>query len=171
MYSVHNLHTLCWIPVCTALENRFTELRPSEITLMNSVDQAQGLKLIIHRHTDTHTYRLFIIRNRSASRLCDLKNSVNSGHLVPWHHTQAARTKIRLTQPSWTWAGAELGNTLRWTDLNICWICRLAQLILSLAQLSPSLFLYFCIKSILGLMKNKLGLSCAKLRSSYGYLC
>ena len=43
--SVHNLHTLC-------CRTGLSELRLSEITLMNRVDQSQGSKLsITHRHT------------------------------------------------------------------------------------------------------------------------
>ena len=51
----------------SVLQNRFTELRPSEITLMNRVDQSQGSKLSF---THTHTqFPYVVIASLKAVRL------------------------------------------------------------------------------------------------------
>jgi hypothetical protein len=52
VYTVHNLHTLV-----SVLQNWFTELRPSELTLMNHVDQSQGSKCVTGQESLTHTHK------------------------------------------------------------------------------------------------------------------
>jgi hypothetical protein len=55
----------------SVLQNRFTELRPSVITLMDRVDQSQALKC--GTHTQTHTQSRY--RRPSALRTVGLEKS------------------------------------------------------------------------------------------------
>jgi hypothetical protein len=59
----------------SVLRNQFTELRPSEITLMNRVDQSQGLKL-------SQNHRISISRSPQHFVLWDLKKYVTMQKVV-----------------------------------------------------------------------------------------